>query len=83
MNAWTPGGIEGTAVGTPVPVIADGDLFAAVSPVWSDEDGVRVSVDWQRELFDGITRLEDMSAAQAVALADALRDVAATPPPSL
>ena len=37
-----------TAVGAPVPVIADGALFAQVT-VWSDDDGVRVCVDWQTD----------------------------------
>jgi len=82
MNGWTPGGIEGTAVGAPVPVIADGELFATVSAIWSDEDGVRVSVDWQRELVDGVTVLGDLSIVQARSLAEVLHTVAAVEPPS-
>ncbi len=62
-----------TAVGAPVPVIADGALFAQVTPVWSDDDGVRVSVDWQTD--------DALSGPRAVALADALRQVADTAPP--
>lgn len=61
-----------TAVSAPIPVIADGDMFAEVQSVWSDEDGVRVSVNWSADVFNGISRLEDMSPAQATALAAAL-----------
>jgi len=80
MNEWTPGGIDGTAVGSPLPVVADGDLFATVSPIWSDEDGVRVSIDWQKDPVIG-TALSDMSIHQARALADVLTHLADTPPP--
>lgn len=45
--------------------------------------GRRVSMDRARDMHAGITALKDLSDAQASALADALRSVAATPPPAV
>ncbi|MQW74833.1 hypothetical protein GHK92_03020 [Nocardioides sp. dk4132] len=81
MSEWTMHPSGETAVGAPVPVIGDGDIFATLSPIWSDEDGVRVSIDWARDIYAGITALEDLSSGQALALADALREAASTSPP--
>lgn len=84
MNAdelWTLHPSGETAVAMPVPVIADGELFAEVQAIWSDEDGVRVAINWTTEVFDRITRLEDLSGAQAHALSDALREAANVPGP--
>ena len=85
MDGWTFTEDGQTAVGAEVPVIADGDLFATVSPIWSDVDGVRVSIDWQHvpggEISFGVSALGDMSPDAARALADVLRQVAGTPPP--
>lgn len=64
-----------TAVGAEVPVIADGDLLATLTPLWSDEDGVRASL-------AGCGALDDLSGSQMLALADALCQVAALPPPT-
>lgn len=72
-----------TAATEPRLVVADGDVLATVSGIWSDVDGVRVSIDWAADVFNGITALEDMSAAQATALADVLRGVAGMSPPVL
>jgi hypothetical protein len=68
-------GERGTAVGPSTPVQADGALVAVVRALWSDVDGVRVSIDWQ-----GPT--DDMSGAQARALANALRQAADLEPPN-
>ena len=73
--AWTVDAGEGTAVGPSVPVTADGAVFAVLTAIWSTEDGVRVSIDWQASP-------DDMSAAQALALAEALRIVAGIPGPA-
>lgn len=77
MNTWTMHENGETAVSAPIPVIADGDMFAEVQPVWSDEDGVRVSVNWSADVFNGISRLEDMSPSQAAGLAAALVEASA------
>ncbi len=58
-----------TAIGPVVPVTAEGQLIATLTALWSDVDGVRVSLDYQ----DG---LEDLSGLQARALADTLQEVA-------
>jgi hypothetical protein len=68
-DAWCVQAAEGTAVGPSVPVVASGAVFAVLTALWSDSDGVRVSIDWQ-------AGTDDMSAAQALALAEALRMVA-------
>ncbi|WP_370246407.1 hypothetical protein [Nocardioides sp.] len=61
-------------------VIVDGAVFATVSAIRSDVGGVRVSIDWAEDVFNGIERLEDMSTTHAVALADARCTVARTLP---
>ncbi len=76
VGVWTVNAAGGTAKGRSVPVTADGDVFAVLTPIWADTDGVRVSIDWQ-------AGTDDMSAAQALALAEALRTVAGVPGPSL
>ena len=76
VGVWTVNAAEGTAVGMSIPVTADGDVFAVLTPIWSTADGVRVSIDWQASP-------DDMPAAQALALAEALRMVAGVPGPSL
>jgi hypothetical protein len=73
---WRVQAAEGTAVGPSVPVTADDDVFAVLTALWDDSDGVRVSIDWQASP-------DDMSAAQALALAEALHMVAGIPGPSL
>jgi len=75
MNTTWSEVIDGTSIGPTVPVFAEGVLIASVTALWGDEEGVRVSVDYQ----DG---LEDLSGAQALALAGALREVAAMEPPA-
>ncbi|GAB6858893.1 hypothetical protein [Microbacterium xylanilyticum] len=66
--------IDGTATGPTVAVVAEGQLIATLAAIWSDVDGVRVSLDYQRALGD-------LSGLQALALADALREVAGMMPP--
>lgn len=72
-----------TATGAPIPVAASDELFAEVQPIWSDVDGVRVSVNWSADLFNGINRLEDLSADQALALAATLQQAASVEPPTV
>ena len=74
MTEWTVDAAAGTATAPDVPVIADGALVATLTPMWSDVDGVRVAMTYA----DGT---EDMNAAQATALSDALREVAGMAPP--
>lgn len=62
---WTFDDTRETATGPTTPVLADGELIASVTPLWADDSGVRVSVDWQ-------AGLDDLSASQACALAAAL-----------
>lgn len=71
---WALNAAEGTAVGPTVPVTADGTVCAIVTAIWSDVDGVRLSIDWQRSP-------DDMSAAEALALADVLRSLASIDAP--
>ena len=68
---WTVNAAEGTAVGPSVPVVENGAVFAVLTALWDDSDGVRVSIDWHGSP-------DDMTAVQALALAEALRMVSAT-----
>ena len=58
-----------------MPVAAAGRMFAILTALWDDETGVHVSVDWHASP-------DDMSAEQALALAEALRSVAALNAPA-
>lgn len=78
---WNQGLSGETATALSIPVMADGDLFAEVQPIWSDIDGVRVSINWAAEVLEGVSRLEDLSIGQALALSAALREAAAIEPP--
>ncbi|MFS3127474.1 hypothetical protein ACLM5J_03620 [Nocardioides sp. Bht2] len=71
---WTVNARQMTAVGAEVPVIAGGEVLATLTPMWSDEDGVRTSL-------AGYGALDDLSAAQMRTLADALCQVADMPGP--
>ncbi|GAB6857633.1 hypothetical protein [Microbacterium xylanilyticum] len=73
-STWTLDVSGETAIGPVVPVTAEGQLIATLTALWSDVDGVRVSLDYQ----DG---LEDLSGLQARALADTLQEVAGMQPP--
>lgn len=82
-GVWTMHEGGETAHGAAEPVVVDGEVIAAVAPIWSDEDGVRVSIDWQRHVFDGITALGDLSPEAARVLAEVLTAAANVPPPIL
>lgn len=67
-------GSENTATADVVPVIAEGHLVATLEPIWSDEDGVRVSV-----FDDG--QLRDLSRADWDVLRAAMDELFALQPP--
>jgi len=75
MNTWDFDS-EGCAVGPVVPVMAEGVLIATLSTLWDDVEGLQVHL-----ADDG--SLDALSGAQALALADALREVAGIEPPAL
>lgn len=77
MSAWLLDPSGETATSEPLPVIADGELFAVVSMIWSDVDGVRVHLGW----CDG-ARIEDLGVEHASALAEALLAVKTIEPPA-
>lgn len=81
-EAWTTEDAGETAQAAPIPVLADGELFAEVQPIWSDVDGVRVSVNWSADMFNGFSRLEDLSVGQALALSAVLHEAASVEPPT-
>lgn len=74
VNTWTEI-IDGTSTGPVVPVVAEGRLVATLHVLWDDVDGLQVQV-----ADDG--GLDALSVSQAVALADALREVAGLQPPA-
>ena len=65
---WHMNMTEGTATGTSRPVTVDGALLAVLTPLWDDEAGVRVSVDWQ----SGDALSANEARAFAVALVEAV-----------
>jgi hypothetical protein len=74
-NVWDLELSNETATGQPVPVTADGQLVATLTPLWAAGEGVRVDLDYT--LGDALTE------RQALALSDALRQVASIPGPDL
>ncbi|GAA4351202.1 hypothetical protein [Microbacterium rhizosphaerae] len=74
-TTWVVDEAEGVASGDLVPVTAEGQLITVLQALWSDIDGVRVQ--WDVEVLP-----DDLSAAQTLALADALRQVGAVEPPT-
>jgi hypothetical protein len=73
-DTWRVNTDEGTGVGASLPVTADGDLIAVLTPIWSDAEGLRLSIDWNKSP-------DDMSADEALSLAEALRMIATTQGP--
>jgi len=72
-RTWIPDSTEaGIWYGDTIPLVADGHLFGALVALCDDERGVQVEVQVQ----DGTVTVPQM-----LALADALRAVAATPAP--
>jgi hypothetical protein len=75
VTTWELGQTGETATGPTLAVAADGALVGVVSALWSDVDGVRLSVDWHRDL-------DDLSASETRALAAALIELANAEPPA-
>ena len=75
-ESWALDLIGETATGPTVAVAADGALVAVCAALWDDENGVRVAVDWHADL-------DDLSAAQALALASALAELASIDAPGV
>lgn len=68
--------IDGTSTGPTVPVLAEGQLIATLSALRDDVEGLQVHL-----ADDG--RLDALSGAQSLALAEALREVAGLQPPTV
>lgn len=75
VTTWTMDRTGETAVGPTLPVVADGQLVTVLAALWSDVDGVRV------QMADDAT-LDNLSGAQARALAQALVEAASLEPPA-
>ena len=73
-TTWDLAADRETATGETYLVTAEGRLIAVLQPIWSDEDGVQVSLtmtaDW-----------DALPGAQAIALGQALQDAGSVQPP--
>ncbi|MDQ4213264.1 hypothetical protein [Microbacterium capsulatum] len=74
MNTWSEI-TDGTAIGPVVPVIVGGIVLATLYALWSDQDGVMVDPVLHEHA-------DALSGVQALALADALREVGGIQPPA-
>ena len=72
-ESWELDEARETATLGPIAIAADGTLVAIASALWSDTEGVRLSLDWHAG--------DDMSVSGWYALRGAMDELARTPAP--